>query len=241
MSGKRRTIALGYIRVSTDDQARDGVSLEAQEARIRAYAVAKGLDLSDVLADEGMSGKNLKRPGLRELMRRCERGEVQHVVVAKMDRISRSTRHLLSLVEDLFIKREIELHSVSESIDTGTPHGRFLLTILGGLGQMERELIGERTRNALQYKRQNGQPTSHPPFGFLSANGSRERMVPVPQEVAVIHCILERWRRGGSYSGIARELNAEGVATKRGGRWHPSTVCSIVQRRDWYTAVLKRS
>ncbi len=193
-----------------------------------------------MLTDDGVSGKTLKRPALCELVRRCERGDVAHVVVVKLDRLTRRTRDLLSLVEDLFIKPQIELHSVSESIDTGTPHGRFLLTILGGLGQMERELIAERTRSALAYKRENGQPTSHPPFGF-KATGSRERMVPLPQELAVVDSILERWRRGGSYSGIASELNAEGVATKRGGRWHPSTVSSIVQRRDWYAAALKRS
>ena len=237
MSGKRHTVAVGYIRVSTDDQARDGVSLEAQEARIRAYAAAKDLALLDVLTDEGMTGKNLKRPGLRELMARCERGEVQHVIVTKMDRLTRRTVHLLSLVEDLFIKRQIELHSVSESIDTGTPHGRFLLTILGGLSEMERELIGERTKGALAYKRERLEPTSHPPLGF-AANGSRERMIPVPQELKTVRDILDLWRRGQSYCAIARQLHSEGVPTKRGGRWASETVRKVVQRRDWYTSVL---
>ena len=237
MSGKRRTIALGYIRVSTDDQAREGVSLEAQEARIRAYAAAKDLDLLDVLSDEGLTGKNLQRPGLRELMARCERGEVQHVIVTKMDRLTRRTIHLLSLVEDLFIKREIELHSVSESIDTGTPHGRFLLTILGGLSEMERELIGERTRGALAYKRERLEPTSHAPLGY-SSNGSRERMVPVPEELKVVRDILDLWRRGQSYCAIARQLDCQGVPTKRGGRWASETVRKVVQRRGWYASVL---
>ncbi len=194
--------ALGYARVSTDEQAREGVSLQAQVARIRAYAQAKELELVEVLTDDGISGKTLERPALAELIARCERGEVQNVVVVKLDRLTRRTRDLLALVDDLFLARHIELHSVSESLDTSTPHGRFVLTLFGGLAQMERELIGERTRTALAYKRQQRQPTSHAPLGF-QANGSRERMEPVPEELAIVTEILTAWRLGRSYRAIA--------------------------------------
>ena len=236
----RCSVAVGYARVSTDEQARDGVSLDMQRARIEAYATAKGLKLAEVLADEGVSGKSLKRPALQDLLTRCERGEIGHVVVWKLDRLTRRTRHLLSLVEDLFLARKIELHSVSESLDTSTPHGRFVLTLFGGLAQMERELISDRTRGALEYKRSQRRPTSHPPLGFKS-NGNRERMTVVPRELAVVRRILERWRAGGSYAGIARELNLERVQTKQGRRWYASTVRAIVQRRAWYSDVLKES
>ncbi len=232
--------ALGYARVSTDEQAREGVSLDAQQARIRAYAQAKDLPLGDILVDEGRSGKDLKRPALQDLLERCDRGEVAHVIVWKLDRLTRRTRHLLSLVEDLFLAKHIELHSVSESLDTSTPHGRFVLTLFGGLAQMERELIGERTRSAMAHLRANGLATSHAPLGFRR-NGSRERMVAVPAELETVHRILERWRAGGSYAGIARELNQEGVASKRGGHWYASTVRGIVQRRDWYAGHLNGS
>ena len=233
--------AIGYARVSTDEQAREGVSLEAQAARIRAYAQAKELELADVLTDEGISGKTLERPALRELLQRCERGEVGHVVVVKLDRLTRRTRDLLALVDDLFLARHIELHSVSESLDTSSPHGKFVLTLFGGLAQMERELIGERTRTALAFKRENGQPTSHPPLGFRPNGSRRHRMVPVPAELETVHRILDLWRAGGSYAGIARELNQEGVASKRGGHWYASTVRGIVQRRDWYAEHLNGS
>jgi len=229
--------AVGYVRVSTDEQARDGVSLEAQQARIRAYAEAKGLVLEGILSDQGYSGKNLNRPGLQELLDRCKRGEVGAVVVLKLDRLTRQTRHLLSMVEDVFLAKEIELHSVSESLDTSTPHGRFVLTLFGGLAQMERELIAERTRAALAFKRENGQPTSHAPLGF-KANGSRERMQPVPEELETVRHILTLWRCGSSYAAIARKLNAEGARTKRGGLWHHSTVSRIVQRRQQYLKAL---
>ena len=93
----------------------------------------------------------------------------------------------------MFLARHIELHSVSESLDTSTPHGRFVLTLFGGLAQMERELIAERTRSALAFKRENGNPTSHPPLGFR-ATGRRDRMLPVPEELAVVVRILDLWR-----------------------------------------------
>ncbi len=235
--GRQPRPAIGYARVSTDEQAREGVSLEVQVTRIRAYAQAKELELVDVLTDEGISGKTLERPALRELLQRCERGEVGHVVVVKLDRLTRRTRDLLALVDDLFLARHIELHSVSESLDTSTPHGRFVLTLFGGLAQMERELIGERTRSALAFKRENGQPTSHPPLGFR-VNGSRKhRMLPVPEELEIVRQILDLWRSGLSYRAIVRKLNEKGVPTKRGGRWYHGTVARIVQRREWYETV----
>ncbi len=231
--------ALGYARVSTDEQAREGVSLEVQRQRIRAYAEAKDLPLSDILVDEGRSGKDLKRPTLQDLLARCDRGEVAHVIVWKLDRLTRRTRHLLSLVEDLFLGKHIELHSVSESLDSSTPHGLFTLTLFGALAQMERELIGERTRSAMAHLRANGLATSHAPLGFRR-NGTRERMVAIPEELATVRRILKRWRAGGSYLGIAAQLNTEGIPTKRGGRWHAATVRNIVLRRDWYASVLER-
>jgi site-specific DNA recombinase len=140
-------------------------------------------------------------------------------------------------VEDCFLARNIELHSVSESLDTSTPHGRFVLTLFGGLAQMEREVIAERTRGALAYKRERRQPTSHPPLGFR-LNGRRGCMIPIAEELQIVRRILDLWRAGGSYAGIAGQLNAEGVPTKRGARWHPPTVRNVVQRREWYCDVL---
>jgi DNA invertase Pin-like site-specific DNA recombinase len=228
-SAEGSKVALGYCRVSTDEQAREGVSLELQRERTRAYATAKGLELVEVLTDEGASGKNRNRPALKELVTRCKAGAIGHVVVWKLDRLTRRTRDLLILVEEVFLARKIELHSVNESLDTSTPHGRFVLTLFGGLAQMERELTAERTRTALAYKRKNGQPTSHPPLGFR-ANGRRGRMVPVPEELETVRRILQLWRQGRSYRSIASELASEGVKTKRGGRWHHPTVKNVVER-----------
>lgn len=225
--------ALGYIRVSREEQARDGVSLDVQRARIAAYAAAKGLDLTAVYSDEGISGKELDRPGLRKLLERCADGRIGHVVLWKLDRLTRRTRHLLSLVEDLFLAHGVEMHSVSESLDTATPHGRFVVTMLGGLAQMEREVIADRTRGALAWKRENGLPTSHPPLGFRSL-GKRTPMEPVQDELRIVRRILALWRTGRSYRAIAAGLNAEAVQTKRRARWHHTTVAKVVAARERY-------
>src|SRR5437762_9459450 len=106
--------AVGYVRVSREEQVREGVSLDAQRARIAAYAEAKGLELVEMLADEGLSGKDLDRPGLGELLVRCKRGQVKHVIVWKLDRLTRRTRHLLSLVEDLLDRKSTRLTPVTD-------------------------------------------------------------------------------------------------------------------------------
>ena len=229
--------AVGYVRVSREEQVREGVSLAAQRGRIEAYARAKGLDLAEVLADEGLSGKNLERPRLEELLIRCRRGEIAHVIVWKLDRLTRRTRHLLSLVEDLVLARRIELHSVSESLDTSTPHGRFVLTLFGGLAQMERELIAERTRGALAWKREQGLPTSHAPLGFRS-HGNRQPMEPVAAELETVRRILALWSEGENLHAIAGRLNRAGVQTKRGRHWHPSTIRNVIRQQARYAKVL---
>ncbi len=233
----RAKSAVGYVRVSREEQAKEGVSLELQRTRISAYAAAKGLSLVAVYADEGASGKELDRPGLHRLFERCASGQVGHVILWKLDRLTRRTRHLLNLVEDVLIACRIEIHSVCESLDTSSPHGRFVVTLFGGLAQMERELIADRTRGALAWKRENGMPTSHPPLGFRPV-GKHARMEPVPEELNVVRHIFGLRRAGLSYRSIAATLNAEAVPTKRGARWHHTTVVRVVAARARYQPVI---
>ena len=229
--------ALGYIRVSREEQARNGVSLDAQRDRIKAYAVAKGLQLLEIFADEGFSGKGLNRPGVDLLLKKCATGEIGHVILWKLDRLTRRTRDLLQMVEDVFLARGVEMHSVSESLDTATPHGRFVLTLFGSLAQMEREQIAERTRGALAWKRENGLPTSHPPYGFRQL-GKRTRMQPLSSELEIVGRILILWQQGRSYRSIAKELNSDGIPPKRGTRWHHTAVSKIVANRKRYDGLL---
>jgi len=220
--------AIGYVRVSTEEQAREGVSLAAQEARIRAYATAKDLVLVDVVRDEGLSGKDLDRPGMQRLIAACQGGEVQAVVVMKLDRLSRRTRDLLYLIEDVFQAKEVSLHSLHETVDTSSASGRFFLRIMGALAEMERELIGERTAAALAHKKARGDRLGTTPLGYRTP-GPGQPLEPVPAEQETIRRISGLHRRGQSYSAIAARLTKEGRPTKRGGRWDHSTVRSVLR------------
>ena len=218
--------AFGYVRVSTEEQAEEGISLRAQRSRIKAYAEAMGLRLVRTYADEGISGRSLERPGLQELLERVQGREGETIIVYRLSRLSRSTRDLLFLVEDAFIEGNTRLVSVSEHIDTETAMGRLFLTIMGALAQMERELISERTRAVLNFKKERGEILGSPPFGYRI--GDSNKLVPVAREIRVVQRIL-KWRAQKlSYQAIAEQLNEEGAKTKRGGSWYASTVRNVV-------------
>lgn len=226
-------VAVGYVRVSTDEQAREGLSLDAQAAAIRAYCAAQRLELADVLVDAGQSASTLDRPALRDLLARIEAGSVGTVVVAKLDRLTRRTRDLLALVEDVFKAHHVEMVSLSEQLDTRTPAGVLMVTVLGALAQMEREQVGERTRAALAYKRVRGERLGTTPLGFRTpAPGAA--LVPVEAELAPVRYIIQRRAQGIPFRTIAAELAQSGHRTKRGGRWHASTVRALWAARRRY-------
>lgn len=209
------------------------MSLRAQESGIRRYCQAHGLTLSLVLVESGESGKSMDRPQLKLLLERIAAGEVGAVVIYKLDRLTRRTRDLLALVEDVLKPGGVELVSLSEQLDTRTPAGLLMLTVLGALAQMEREQIAERTRSALHYKREKGERLGTTPLGFSTPEAGAA-MVPHQAELFTVRYILARRRRRISFRQIARELTEQGAATKRGKTWHASTVQAIWRRRDRY-------
>jgi site-specific DNA recombinase len=233
----RSRLAVGYVRVSTEEQAREGLSLDAQRSRILAACTVHGLTLAEVLVEAGESGKTLDRPRLQELLERVRAGQVGTVVVTKLDRLTRRTRDLLELVEDIFKPHSVELVSLSEQLDTRTPAGVLMLTVLGALAQMEREQIGERTRSALRYKRDKGERLGTTPLGYQTAAAGAP-MVPDPAELEAVRHILRRRRAGVSFGRIAAELAAAGHRPKRGRGWHASTVRAVWHRRASYRLLL---
>ena len=139
---------IGYVRVSTDKQAEQGVSLEAQAEKIRAMALVHDAELLDIIVDGGESAKSLQRPGMARLLGMVDTRQVQAVIVAKLDRLTRSVKDLCELLER-FERRGVALISVAESLDTGSAAGRLVINIMTAVSQWEREAIGERTRDAL--------------------------------------------------------------------------------------------
>ncbi|MBF0344550.1 MAG: recombinase family protein [Nitrospirae bacterium] len=141
----------GYVRVSRNEQTNEGISLENQAQKIRQYCQLNELELTSIITDAGLSGKTTNRPGLTELLHLLKTKKVQAVVVYKLDRLSQKVLDTLTIIE-MFDKVNVAFHSTTEKIDTSSAMGHFLLNVTASLAQMERDLISERTADALQMK-----------------------------------------------------------------------------------------
>lgn len=220
---------VGYIRVSTDGQETSGLGLEAQKEKIMGYCSLYDLELVDLVQDTA-SGKSLKgREGLQQVLSMLRRGQAEGVVVARLDRLTRSVRDLGYLLERYFAGK-YSLLVVAEQVDTRTASGRLVLNLLVSVAQWEREAIGERTAAALAAKRRRGEKTGGDvPFGY-ETDPATSRLVAVPHEQAVIHLVEELRQQGHGYKAIARALNEAGHRTKRGRAWCQVTVARVVKR-----------
>lgn len=221
--------AIGYIRVSTEEQAREGVSLENQREKIAAYCSLNDMVLLDTITDEGISAKNLKREGMQTLISLVKQGKVDAVIVYKLDRLSRSVKDTINLIE-LFEKHRIAFHSIIDHIDTKTATGRFFLNIMSSLAQMERELIGERTKDALSHKIVNGERVGHVPFGYI-LDANKKTLIENPKEQEAISLIQELHNNGYTYRAICRELEAQAYEAKEGA-WHPQKIKNILDYQE---------
>ena len=162
--------AIGYIRVSTEEQAAHGISLDAQRAKIEAYALLKDLELVDIIEDAGKSAKDLKRPGVQQVLEKARRKEIDAIIIVKLDRMFRCTVDALNTAQD-FDRRGVALHSIHESLDTQSAMGKFFFTLTAALAEMERGLIGERTKTALARKKERGEVYGEIPYGFNAVDG----------------------------------------------------------------------
>ncbi len=221
----RRTVA--YVRVSTQDQAVEGVSLAAQEARIGSYCAAMGWPVSEVIRDAGESGKSLQRRGMLNVLAGLRAGTIGRVVALKLDRLTRSTRDLAELLE-VFAKADASLVSVEESLDTSSASGRLILNIMGSVSQWEREAIAERTAMALAHKRQRRTAYGATPFGYVRIG---DALVPEQREQAALEEAVRLDRDGASFRQIAKRLGEIGVMPHRGKAWHASSVRAMLRSR----------
>jgi len=247
-SQRDKTRLVGYIRVSTEEQARDGLSLDAQRERLDAFAAAHRAALVSIESDNGLSGSILpeRRPALARALAIVRRGDADGIVVVKLDRLSRSTRHVLDLL-DAAHKAGWRIVSVEEHLDTRTAVGEFTTTILAGLAQMERKLIGERTREAMrQIAREGRNRSGRIPFGYRTkANpdktqavaGDRTPLVKHSAEQQLLRRMLQLRRRGLGARRIARTLNNRGHNPRTGRPWTPSAIQKLLATVDRRTAL----
>jgi DNA invertase Pin-like site-specific DNA recombinase len=180
-------------------------------------AVVQGAELAEIIIDAGESAKSLNRPGMARLLSLVDAGAVDIVIIAKLDRLTRSVKDLAELLER-FTRRGVSLVSVAESLDTGTAAGRLVLNIMTAVSQWEREAIGERTRDAMNHKQANGERVGTVPFGYRTAADGLH-LEANPAEQGVLSRIRELRAAGHTTRQIADELNRQGFTTRRGTAW----------------------
>lgn len=224
---------IGYIRVSTDEQASSGLGLASQEEKVRAMAIVKGVNEGfEVIADEGRSASSLDRPGVARLMELIEGRKVAGVIIAKLDRLTRSIKDLGRLTE-MIKKYGVSLISTAESFDTATASGRMVLNMFGVIAEWEREVIGERTRDGLAQLKKRGEHAGMVRYGFRSSGLKKHegsgKLVQDEAEQSIIKRIREWREEGRSLQLIADSLNSLGYSTRRGTPWRLQYVDSILK------------
>jgi len=224
--------AIGYVRVSTEEQAKEGLSLENQKEKIKAFCFAKDWELLEVYEEKGKSAADLNREGMKRSIEGCQRHLFDVVVVYKLDRLTRSVRDLGYLTQDVFEENGIAFSSIMDNFDTATANGKLVLNILGALAQWERDIISERTKDALAYKKEKGEYLGTVPLGFYLNSGE---LIKIEDELETVRYIKDLYSMGISYRGIARRLNNEERPTKRGGHWHDSTVRYLLKNQLYST------
>ena len=219
-----------YARVSTEDQAQHGVSLDAQVNRCVEYVSVQNYELLDTVVDAGISGKSTDRPGLQRILSLVQKKKIHHLVTLKLDRLSRRTIDALNLVETL-TRKKVKLHLVTEngSINSDNADDEFMLTMKAGFAQLERKKIGERTKFALDRKRQlNERISLNAPYGYMFAN---DKVVDNHQEQKTIMKILKLRDNGLSIRGIIDELTRRKIFNRNDRSFSIPSIHRILKKK----------
>lgn len=226
-----------YNRVSTSDQVLHGYSIDEQAERLKSYCDAMGWQNYQLYTDPGFSGANMERPALKKLVRDVKAGRVEKVIVYKLDRLSRSQKDALSLIE-MFCEYDCDFISLCESFDTSSAFGKATIGILAVFAQLEREQIRERLTMGKIARAKQGKfhGSSTIPIGYDYKDG---QLITNPYEKAQVIRVFEEYASGKNPPAIARGLNEDGF-TQKGKKWLPETVRSIIQRRTYLGFIFYR-
>ena len=230
-----------YARVSTEDQAIEGFSLEAQMQKLEAYCRLSGWEIAGRYVDEGYSGRNTNRPEYKRML--SENDQWDKLLVLKMDRIHRNSVNFANMM-DFLRKNDKEFVSVQDKFDTGNAMGRFVMDIMQRIAQLESEQIGERVKIAMTYKAKEdtGNLGSGHPYGYEYRNG---KLIIVEEEAHVVRAIYNMYIRGSNLQDICDYLNNAGIESKKGVGWSRQTISNILHnplyigKREWNNIKLR--
>ena len=234
-SGNKENVkrAAIYVRVSTEDQAKEGFSLDAQLERLRSYCSARGWKVYREYVDDGYSGRYINRPAYQRMLEDLNNWDV--LLVLKMDRIHRNSRNFMEMME-LLKEKNREFVSMTESLDTSTAMGRFVMDIIQRIAQLESEQIGERVYTGMEQKAK--MPAEqlgggrHPylgfahPYGYNYSDGS---LIVNPEEARYVRLIFQEYIEGKTLDEICRLLNKMEIPTKKGKKWAKYTISKILK------------
>ncbi len=217
-----------YIRVSTEEQAKDGFSINAQKEKLTKYAESNDWNIYDYYIDDGISGKNLnERPEVTRLIKDIRNKNINNVLIYKLDRLTRSVKDLIYLIE-LFEKYDCTFNSQTEKIDTSNAVGRMFIKIIGIFAEFERENLAERVSFGYEQKTREGNYTNCNGFYGYDYIPGVQRLTINKEEKEIVNRIYDLYISGKSYLKIANLFNIENIKTKRGGSWAASTIKSII-------------
>lgn len=222
--------AILYVRVSTEEQTREGVSIAAQEERLKNYCASLGLTVVKTVKEEGISAAKplSSRPGGQELLSLIEKGEGRCVVALKLDRLFRDSIDCLVQTK-AWDEAGVALHLVDlggQTLNTASAMGRFFLSMMAGVAELERNLIRERIAMAINFKKARGEVYGTTPYGFDRESGLLKEN---PRERRIVSLMFSLKEQGLSYRRIADRLNSAGIKSKRGGKWYASSVRYVLK------------
>lgn len=210
-----------YARVSTEEQAKEGYSIEAQENRLKDFVSSQGWVVADLYIDNGFSAKNLERPEMKRMIRDIKKGRIDVVLVYKLDRLVRSVLNLHELLQ-LFDKHDVKFRSATEMFDTTTAMGRFFITLVGAMAEWERENLGERVLVGMETKAGKGERNGGAaPYGYRIVSG---KLVKDTSEGAVLHRIIRMYQNNTGFASIANQFNAERIPFRGSSKWTYSNI-----------------
>lgn len=218
------TRAATYCRVSTEEQSKEGFSLASQTAKLRAYCLARGWEVTGEYVDAGVSGRTPNRPAYQQMLSESDKWDT--IVVIKMDRVHRNSRAMMDLM-DWLDKHGKDFASLSESLDSSTAMGRFVCDIIARIAQLESEQIGERVSWGMSQKADEGSGTLgfKAPLGYDWDDGE---LLVNPHERPIVQRIFTEFRQGRTAHAIATSLQADGIPTKKGGKWARQTISKML-------------
>lgn len=219
-----------YIRVSTEEQVKEGYSISAQKQKLQSFCASQDWHIVGFYVDEGVSAKDMNRPELNKMMKAIKSGEVECVLVYRLDRLTRSVFDLYKLLE-IFDQHQCKFKSATEVYDTTTAMGRMFITIVAALAQWERENLAERIKMGQNEKARQGKYVHRTPHFGYDLDKSNWQLVIREDEAKVVRRIYEMYQAGDGMNKIATTLNKEKHFTRYGNSWSDNTIGKILKHK----------